>query len=115
MPFRFQFAAGQSSMAHILIGLRGELLLNKADKATGVPVSWFFGGSYGQIQAKPPPKDPKRPAPYVLSGPFAVNTGLNVRIRVHRNFGFIVSPELDLLVPNLLFNIDLAAGVEGAF
>jgi hypothetical protein len=115
VPLRIQFAAGAGSMSHILVGLRGELLMSKMDKATGVPVSWFFGGTFGQIQAKPPPKDPKRPAPYAVSGPFGLHTGVNVRIRIHRNFGFIISPELDLQVPDLLFNIDLAGGVEGAF
>jgi polar amino acid transport system ATP-binding protein len=77
---------------HAFSGTYREYLLSKVDKATGVPVSWFFGGTFGQIQAKPPPKDPKRPAPYAISGPFGVHTGINVRIRVHRNFGFIIAP-----------------------
>lgn len=115
MPLRIQFGAGKGSMSHMLVGLRGEVLFSKMDKATGVPISWFFGGTFGQIQAKPPPKDKTRPSPYAISGPFGVHTGVNVRVRVHRHFGFIISPEFDLQVPNLMFNVDLAAGVEGAF
>jgi hypothetical protein len=115
VPLRFQFSAGKGSLSHMLIGLRGELAFSAPETATGIPISWFFGGSYGQVQAKPPPKDPKRAAPYVISGPFGINTGLNARFRVHRNFGFIVSPEIDVLLPDFLFNIDLSAGVEAAF
>jgi hypothetical protein len=115
LPIRIQFNAGQGSMSHFLIGLRGEFLLNKIDKATGLPVSLFFGVAYGQIQAKPPPKDPKRPAPFAISGPLGLNTGVNVRIRVHRNFGLIFTPEVDVMLPNLLLNFDLAGGLEAAF
>jgi hypothetical protein len=115
VPFRLQFSAGKGSLSHILIGLRGELAFSAPEHATGFPISWFFGGSYGQVQAKPPPKDPKRAAPYVISGPFSVNTGFNVRFRVHRNFGFIVSPEVDVLLPDFLFNMDLSGGIEAAF
>jgi len=115
VPFRFQFNAGKGSFSHMLIGLRGELMFSDQTKATGFPVSWFFGATYGQIQAKPPPKDPKRPAPYAVSGPFGLHTGVNFRFRIHRNFGFIVSPEVDAQFPDFLFNIDLAGGVEGAF
>jgi hypothetical protein len=115
VPFRFQFNAGKGSLSHMLIGLRGELMFSDQTKATGFPVSWFFGGTYGQIQAKPPPKDPKRAAPYAVSGPFGVHTGVNFRFRIHRNFGFIISPEVDVQLPDFLFNADLAGGVEGAF
>jgi hypothetical protein len=115
VPVRIAFNAGKGSMANLLIGLRGEVLFSPMDKATGVPISWFFGATYGQIQAKPPPKDPKRPAPYVMSGPLGLHTGVNVRIRVHRNFGFIVAPEVDVMLPNILLNFDVSGGVEAAF
>jgi hypothetical protein len=115
LPIRFQFNAGKGSLSHMLIGLRGELSFSPLETATGFPISWFFGATYGQVQAKPPPKDPKRPAPYVISGPFGLHTGLNFRFRVHRNFGFIVSPEVDVLLPDFLLNLDLSGGVEAAF
>lgn len=115
MPVRIQFKAGKGTLSHVLIGARGELLFSKMDKATGVPVSWFFGATFGQIQAKPPPKDPKRASPFVVSGMFGVHTGVNVRIRVHRNFGFIIAPEFDLQLPDMMINVDIAGGVEGAF
>ena len=85
------------------------------EHATGVPVSWFFGATYGQIQAKAPPKDPKRPSPYVISGPLGLHTGVNVRIRVHRNFGFILAPEFDVLLPNFMMHVDISGGIEAAF
>lgn len=115
LPLRFQFDAGEGSFSHMLIGVRGELLFSPMKLATGFPISWFFGATYGQIQAKPPPKDPARAAPYVTSGPIGLHTGVNVRFRVHRNFGFIVSPEIDFQLPGVLFNGDLSAGVEAAF
>jgi hypothetical protein len=115
LPIRFQFNAGEGSFSHMLIGLRGELLFSPLTTATGFPISWFFGATYGQIQAKPPPKDTARAAPYVTSGPFGLHTGVNVRFRVHRNFGFIVSPELDFQLPAVLFSADLSGGVEAAF
>jgi hypothetical protein len=115
LPIRFQFNAGQGSFSHLLIGVRGELLFSEMKTATGFPISWFFGATYGQIQAKPPPKAADRAAPYVTSGPFGLHTGVNVRFRVHRNFGFIVAPELDFQLPAVLFNADLSGGVEAAF
>jgi hypothetical protein len=115
LPFRFQFDAGEGTMSNILIGARGELLFSAMKEATGFPVSWFFGATYGQIQAKPPPKDSSRPAPYVISGPLGLHTGINVRYRLHRNFGFIFSPELDVQLPNFMFNMDLSIGAEAAF
>ncbi|MGD8860555.1 MAG: hypothetical protein PVI30_11135 [Myxococcales bacterium] len=115
LPFRLQFDAGEGTMANMLIGLRGELLFSAMEQATGFPISWFFGATYGQIQAKPPPKDPSGPAPYVISGPLGVHTGINVRYRLHRNFGLIFSPELDVQLPDFMFNMDLALGVEAAF
>jgi hypothetical protein len=115
LPMRFQFNAGEGPFSHMLIGVRGELLFSAMKTATGFPVSWFFGATYGQIQAKPPPKDPSRAAPYVISGPFGIHTGINVRVRIHRNFGFIASPEIDVQLPHFLFNGDLAIGAEAAF
>jgi hypothetical protein len=115
LPFRLQFDSGEGTLSNMLIGLRGELMFNKQEEATGFPISWFFGFTYGQIQAKPPPKDPARPAPYVISGPFGGHTGFNFRWRVHRNFGLIIGPEIDVQFPDLLFNVDIGGGVEAAF
>lgn len=115
LPIRFQFDAGEGSLSHMLIGLRGELLFSRMESATGFPVSWFLGVAYGQIQAKPPPKDPSRPAPYVISGPIGANTGVNVRFRLDRNWGVILSPEIDVMFPDFLLNVDAMLGVEAAF
>ncbi|MDH5670891.1 MAG: hypothetical protein OEZ06_02020 [Myxococcales bacterium] len=115
VPIRFQFDAGEGTLSNLLLGLRGEIAFNGTKQATGIPVSWFFGATYGQIQPKPPTEDPNRASPFVVSGPFGAHTGVNVRIRVHRNFGLILSPEVDVLLPDFLFNIDLSGGIEAAF
>ena len=115
LPVRFQFNAGTSSFSHMLIGLRGEVLFSPATTATGLLGGFFFGGTYGQIQVKPPPKAPGRAAPYAKSGPVGGHVGVNVRYRFIRNFGLIASPEVDVQFPGLLFNIDLMLGAEGAF
>jgi hypothetical protein len=115
LPLRFQFNAGTSSFSHMLIGLRGEYLFSPATTATGFLAGFFFGATYGQIQVKPPPKDPLRQAPYAKSGPVGAHVGVNLRYRLHRNFGLIVSPEVDLQFPGFLFNMDLMGGAEGAF
>ena len=115
LPFRFQFDAGQGSFSHVLLGLRGEVLFSKMTAATGFPISVFFGATYGQIQARPKPKDPARPAPWAISGPLGLHAGLNVRWRIIRNFGLILAPEFDVMLPHLLFHGDLSLGVEAAF
>ena len=115
LPVRFQFNAGESSFSHMLIGLRGEVLFAPATTATGLLAGFFFGATYGQIQVKPPPKDPTRPAPYAKSGPAGAHVGVNVRYRFIRNFGLVASPEVDVQFPGLLFNMDLMLGAEGAF
>jgi hypothetical protein len=115
LPLRFQFNAGTSSFSHLTLGLRGEVLFSEATTATGLLGGFFFGATYGQIQVKPPPKDPTRPAPYAKSGPVGAHVGSNIRYRFIRNFGVIVSPEVDVQFPGFLLDLDLMAGVEGAF
>jgi len=115
MPIRIQFNSGEGSMSNMLIGLRGEVLFSEMKEATGFPISFFFGATYGQIQAQPPPKTSGAAAPFVTSGPIGAHVGVNVRYRLHRNFGLIAAPEFDVQFPGLLFNFDLAGGVEAAF
>jgi hypothetical protein len=116
IPFRFQFVAGEGAFANMLLGLRGELMFSRFRKPTGTAFSWFFGANYGQIQARPKaPSGSTVEGPFAKSGPFGFHTGMNVRIRLHRNFGLIISPELDVLIPALLFHADVSAGVETSF
>jgi hypothetical protein len=115
LPLRIQFNSGEGTMANMLIGLRGEVLFNEMKEATGFPISFFFGATYGQIQAQPPPKVAGQAAPFVTSGPLGGHIGVNARWRLHRNFGFIIAPELDVQFPGLLFSGDIGAGVEAAF
>lgn len=115
LPVRFALDSGEGSLSNLLIGLRGELLFSEMESATGVPVSWFFGATVGQIQVKPPPKDPGRAVPWVTSGPIGLHTGVNVRVRFHKHFGLIISPEVDLQLPDLLINLELSVGPEVSF
>ena len=62
-----------------------------------------------------PPKDPSRDVPWVVGGPLGLNTGVNIRYRIIRNFGLILSPEVDLFLPDLLLNLELSIGAEAAF
>jgi hypothetical protein len=115
LPMRFQLDSSGGAFGKIQIGARGELLFSEMDSATGFPVSWFFGASFGKIEVKPPPKDPSREVPWVVGGPVGLNTGVNVRFRLHRNFGLIASPEVDIYLPDLLLNLELSIGAEAAF
>jgi len=115
LPLRFQLDSSGGAFGKIQIGARGELLFSKMDSATGFPVSWFFGASFGKIEVKPPPKDPSREVPWVVAGPLGLNTGVNVRYRIIRNFGVVVSPEVDLFLPDLMLNLEISVGAEAAF
>lgn len=116
IPFRYQFAAGKGSLSHMLVGVRAEVRLARVTQPTGTSLSWFLGATYGQIQARPAaPTNSSVVGPYAISGPFGLHTGLNIRVRVHRNFGFILSPEVDLQIPALMLHGDLSGGIETAF
>jgi hypothetical protein len=116
IPFRLQFNSGEGTLASMLIGLRGELMFSPPKGATGTAVSWFFGATYGQIQARPqPPSDSDVAGPYAISGPLGLHTGFNFRVRFHRNLGVIISPEVDVQIPDLMLHADLSAGLETAF
>jgi hypothetical protein len=111
IPVRLQFPFGKGAT----VGLRGELAFSEQKEATGVPVSWFFGATYGRMFVKPPPKDPNREVPFITSGPVGLHTGINVRIRFLRNFGVVIGPEVSVQLPDFLLNLELPIGVEGAF
>jgi hypothetical protein len=115
VPLRFQLASSGGAFGAIQVGLRGELLFSEMDSATGFPVSWFFGGTFGKIEVQPPPKDPSRKVPWVVAGPIGLNTGVNIRYRIHKNFGLIASPEVDVYLPDLLLNLEFSIGAEAAF
>jgi hypothetical protein len=116
IPFRLQFESGEGTLSNILVGLRGELMFSPPKAPTGTAVSWFFGATYGQIQARPqPPPDSDVAGPYAVSGPLGLHTGFNFRVRLHRNFGVIIAPEIDVQLPDLMVHGDLSAGIETAF
>jgi len=109
---RYQFDAGQGSLANILLGLRAQYRFTEPT-ATGLDASAFIGTSYGQIQLKPPQNGDEEP--YIISGLNGVQLGGVISYRFVKNFGLQFTPEVHLLFPTLLVVIDLTAGVEIAF
>jgi hypothetical protein len=109
---RYQFNAGESSMANMLIGVRGQFLFTEP-VAEGLHLAGFIGTSYGQIQLQV--EQPQPPAPYILSGLNGVQLGTVLGYRFSRNLGVVVTPELHILFPTFMIGIDFTAGLEVAF
>ncbi len=113
--FRLQFSAGEGTLANMLLGARGEYMLTPR-KARGLMASVFAGGTFGQIQAKPPATGNTDDAPFIRSGLMGLHVGGTIRYRLMPNFGFYMAPEIDVQLPTFLLNVDLTlAGLEGAF
>ncbi len=109
---RYQLDAGQGSFAHMLLGLRGQYLLTPP-APTGFQAAIFLGTSFGQIQLRPPQDSPDEP--YIISGLNGVQVGSSMVYRVAKHFGFHVTPEVNVLLPTFLFDVDLSAGIEIGF
>jgi hypothetical protein len=112
---RYQFEAGDGTLSSILLGGRAEYMILGGDTAKGFMLSAFAGMTAGQIQPKPPPQSDGQTAPFVISGIGGAHVGAGLRYRFHRNFGVVLTPELDLQFPNFLLNIDTTLGAEAAF
>lgn len=113
VTWRFQPSAGQGSFSNMLIGARGEYRFT--DPApTGFGFSGFLGTSWGQIQPQPNQLRVEE-GPYVRSGLNGVQVGGVISYQIIRNFGLHVTPEVHLLFPAFLFNIDVTAGAVLAF
>lgn len=109
---RFQLDAGQGSFSNLLIGLRVMYQVTQP-AAEGLNANVFLGTSYGQIQLKPPQNGAEEP--YIISGLNGIQIGANVGYRFMRNVGVTFTPEIHLLFPKFLFNIDLTAAVSVGF
>ncbi len=109
---RYQLDAGQGSFANLLLGLRAQYLLTPP-ASTGFQAAIFLGTSFGQIQLRPPQDSPDEP--YIISGLNGVQVGSSMVYRVARNFGFHLTPEIHILLPTFLFDVDLTGGIEVAF
>lgn len=111
---RYQLTAGVGSLSHLLLGARGEYLLDRL-REHGLVTSIFAGITLGQIQAQPSYENGSDNSPWIRSGPLGVHAGMRLRWRIARNLGFVFSPEADIQVPAFLVNIDLPVGLEAAF
>jgi hypothetical protein len=112
---RFQFSAGEGTLAPLLLGLRAEYMFTKP-KAHGLMVSGFLGGSFGQIQAQPSTPNATGAEPWIKSGLAGAHIGTNIRYRFTDSIGFFMAPEFDIQFPAFLWNIDLTVlGGEFAF
>ncbi|MCA9601304.1 MAG: hypothetical protein R3A78_10455 [Polyangiales bacterium] len=111
--WRFQPSAGEGAMANMLLGLRAQYLFT-TPREEGLGLAGFVGGSYGQIQPQPAQPTSDK-APYVRAGLGGVQLGGVVVYRFSRNFGLHFTPEVHMLLPLFLFNLDFTAGVEIGF
>lgn len=113
LTWRFQPSAGQGGFSNMLLGLRGEYRFT--DPApTGPGFNAFVGTSLGQIQ--PQPNQPRTDdGPFVRSGLNGVQVGGVISYQIVRNFGLHLTPEVHLLFPAFLFNIDVTAGAVISF
>lgn len=110
---RYQFAAGQGTLAGILIGGRLGYQVTQPS-ATGLFADVFLGGSVGQIQ--PQPKSQTGiDGPFVLGGLGGVQVGSRLGYRFLPNVGISFIPEAHFLLPTFLFNLDLTLGMHFAF
>jgi hypothetical protein len=114
---RFQFDSGEGSLSSLLIGLRAMYQLT-APTGVGFHADVFVGTSVGQIQLRPGQngtEDNPIEEPYMVSGLNGVQVGTNVGYRFTRNVGITLTPELHVLFPQFLLNIDITASVAVAF
>jgi hypothetical protein len=51
----------------------------------------------------------------VTSGPVGAQLGVRLGYRFTRNFGVVLSPVANFMLPAFLFDLDLAGGVQVAF
>lgn len=115
LSIRFQPDHGEgnpSIFAGLLIGARIQYLVTKP-AVDGFSTALFVGTSYGQIQPHPPQNDVE--GPYVVSGLNGAQLGAAMAYRFSKNVGIHVTPEVNLMFPTFLFDIDLTAGLELAF
>jgi hypothetical protein len=111
--FRFQFEAGQGTLANMLLGGRVEYLFYGGETARGLAISGFLGASAGQIQAKPPLETQESGlAPFIISGMLGAHIGATVRYRFHKFAGVFFSPEFDFQFPAIMFSGDFTIGAE---
>ena len=114
---RFQFDAGEGSLSNLLIGLRAMYQLTIPTGA-GFHADVFIGTSVGQIQLRPGQNGTEAnpiEEPYMVSGLNGVQLGTNIGYRFARNIGLTLTPELHVLFPQFLFNIDVTASIAVAF
>jgi hypothetical protein len=109
---RFQPSSGQGDLANLLIGARGQFLVTEP-AAQGLNAAIHLGTSVGQIQPQPPQAGAS--GPFVISGLNGIQAGGTIGYRFSNNAGLFVTPELNILLPTFLLDIDLSAGLELAF
>jgi hypothetical protein len=111
---RIQLKSGEGSLAGIYAGVRGEYLFTQP-AADGFHTGMLFGVGFGRIQAQPPAQTKGAEGPFVTSGPVGAQLGVRLGYRFTRNFGVVLSPVANFMLPAFLFDLDLAGGVQVAF
>jgi hypothetical protein len=113
LTWRFQPNSGQGALSSMLLGLRVQYLITDP-AAEGLALTAHLGTSYGQIQPQPSQPTSDK-APFVRSGLNGFQGGGGIVYRFSKNFGLFFTPEVHVLLPLFLFNIDLTAGLEVGF
>ena len=110
--FRYQLSAGEGQLANMLFGVRGQYLITQPSDR-GLHAALMLGTSYGQIQ--PLVDQQGEIGPHIISGLNGVQVGGVIGYRFVRNFGIVLTPEVSILLPTFLFNIDFIGALEVGF
>lgn len=111
---RLQLGSGVGTLAGVLAGARIEYVLAEP-RDLGLFPSVFAGMTLGQIQAQPKFPQSDADSPWIKSGLLGGHFGVAGRLRLTRQFGLILAPEVDLQFPDMLINVDIPIGAELAF
>jgi len=105
---RVQLRAGEGDWAGLLLGGRVEHLAWSGGRRRP-SVSWFTGMSAGRIDVQPASGESTA---YATSGPAGAHLGSSLRVPMGAGSAFVLSPELDVQFPDVLFNVDVTTAVE---
>jgi hypothetical protein len=106
---RLQPSAGKGSLSNLFIFGRLQYLLTPP-VAMGVHAAVYLGTGVGQIQPKPDLMGGSGDR-YIISGLNSVFVGASIGYRFTPNVGVFIEPEVDVLFPTTLLNIDISAGI----
>lgn len=105
---RVQLRAGQGPWAGLLVGGRVEHIAWAAGRRAP-SLSWFAGMGAGRLDVQPATGTS---GVYATSGLAGAQLGAGLRVPMGERSAFVLSPELDVRFPDVMFTLDLMTGVE---